>query len=93
MFHIELKVRCKIQFFSHSSGLTSRTCKDFILKNMDVATLMLSRPQITRAVINRIATLNRLNNLELYQITMMELLNKKSEQPRTINYFPQKNQS
>ena len=60
---------------------------------MDVATLMLSRPQITRAVINRIATLNRLNNLELYQITMMELLNKKSEQPRTINHFPQKNQS
>ena len=59
---------------------------------MDVATLMLSRPQITRAVINRIATLNRLNNLEPYQI-MMELLNKKSEQPRTIKYFPQKNQS
>ena len=60
---------------------------------MDVATLMLSRPQITRAVINRIATLNRLNNLEPYQIIMMELLNKKSEQPRTIKYFPQKNQS
>lgn len=93
MFHIELKVQCKIQFFSHSSGLTSRTCKDFVLKNMDVTTLMLSRPQITRAVINRIATLNRLNNLEPYQIIMMELLNKKSEQPRTIKYFPQKNQS
>ena len=93
MFHIELKVQCKIQFFSHSSGLTSRTCKDFVLKNMDVATLMLSRLQITRAVINRIATLNRLNNLEPYQIIMMELLNKKSEQPRTIKYFPQKNQS